>query len=207
MVQCIYMKFINENKIIEGLERFNKDNGYFPTKIEIEECEYLPSSMSIYRKLGDLTSVRTKMKMLPKPPDREKNIEALYNEMSKVVDHFKKIFANAVIDEKYSDDKVGKIHLVLKLPNVDPIAIQFFSARTVNSLGYTVRTLSERFDNYREQVIFVCIKGMTQTHVQEYLENRKKGWLPDRMSVLTSKYFQKYVNEVLVPQYNSRLNK
>jgi len=199
------MKFIAEDKIIEGLQRFNEKNGYFPTKLEIEECDYLPSPMSIYRKMGDLASVRDKLGMEQKPADKDKNIAALHAEMTKIINHFKTIFPKATLVEDYSDSTVGKVHLIINLPNVDPIAIQFFSAKTVNSLGYTIRTLYKKFEKFEEQTILVCIKSLTQSHIQEYLENRKSGWLPDRMSVLTSKFFRKYIDEVLVPQYNERL--
>ena len=41
-----------------GLERFNKEHGHYPTAEEIDSCQYLPSARWIQYKFGGLKKLR-----------------------------------------------------------------------------------------------------------------------------------------------------
>ena len=45
-------------KIKEGFEKFERDNGRLPTAPEIDKLDYLPSSRQIQRKFGGLEKLR-----------------------------------------------------------------------------------------------------------------------------------------------------
>ena len=46
------------DNIRDGLERFHKEHGHYPSADEIDSCRYLPSSRQIQKKLGGLKRVR-----------------------------------------------------------------------------------------------------------------------------------------------------
>src|SRR3989338_1557654 len=50
-----------KNNILDGLRKFYDDNKRYPTAIEIDAYDYLPTSRSIQRSFGGLIKLRTEL--------------------------------------------------------------------------------------------------------------------------------------------------
>lgn len=51
------------DEIIKCFQQYNNDNGHYPSSIEIDECEYLPSVRTIERSFGGLQKVRKELQV------------------------------------------------------------------------------------------------------------------------------------------------
>lgn len=194
------MDSITKEDILKKIRTFYDEKGYFPSKKEIDEDPDLPSSMTLYRKFGPLTQMRKILKMEAKPLQREKNVVAIKNEIKAITkwaeDNLKG--ADVVRDVLLKNNK--RLHMMLvprgKGKNV-PILVHFFSTKSRNALGNSVRFATNKFKDFPESRIYlVCIRGADQEEIQEYVENKKK-WMPDNMSVVSIGFFKKDILDIV----------
>lgn len=52
---------VSKPKFKEGFERFFRENGHYPTAIEIDKCDYLPTTRLLQRNYGGLANIRKEL--------------------------------------------------------------------------------------------------------------------------------------------------
>ena len=57
-----YLNFYKP-KLKEGFDRFFRENGHYPTAIEIDNCDYLPNTRKMQRVYGGIVNVREELEL------------------------------------------------------------------------------------------------------------------------------------------------
>lgn len=189
-----------QNRLEYGFERFHEENGHYPSCVEIDDCDYLPTVRSIQNRFGGVKDLRKLMSLAKKAPDynsgkersktakkaalrandyEEEYYNYLITKFPEVYVHEHKVLRNngkkADVDFYiyYPDDQGG-------------IGIDLFYAKDLRSLYGQVAIKQKKYDELGRAVYLVCMNdNISQEEIQ-------KKVIP-RMGVFSRKFFDEDV--------------
>ncbi len=197
-------------EISAGLEYFKELNGRYPSALEIDAFEYLPTSRSLQRTYeGGLVGIRTTLGFEESQLDYTKG--ALRSEKAKstyknAVDYEYDFYAFliSIIPEVQVHE-----HKILRPGNVccdffiytsgkSGFAIDIFYAQDLQSLRGVVTIKTKRYANVNCKTFFVLVGNheIPQEMIDSHIAN-KKDTFPGHLSVLTETNFKSVLAELL----------
>lgn len=187
-------------EIQTGFEKFVQEHGHYPTALDIDRYEFLPSSRSIQRSYGGLVSIRRKLfpeeisnyttgqyrgnvasVTYKRAQDYE---EAFYEKLCRYIKpiavHEHKIIRPGRVACDffiYIDDKSG-------------ICLDLFYAKDIFSLRGVIAYKVSRYSTLSCPVVFVLIgnKTLTQENINEVIGSRNTG-VPKHIKIMTEVVF------------------
>lgn len=188
-----------------GFVKFNELYGRFPTALEIDTFEYLPTSRSLQRSFGGLVKVRQELFPLEianytsgeyrktiasQTWQRAQDYEEAFLET--LLKHFHQI---AIHEHKII--RPGRIASDFYIyTNVDKgVCLDLFYAKDLFSAAGVVNYKSRRYGKLECPVVFVLIHdgSITQLLLDKAI-NSKRNALPSHIKVMTAEYFwQEYI--------------
>ena len=191
-----------------SFEKFEKENGYYPTALEIDKCDYLPSSRQIQRHFGGLVDLRTKLglsgstnftageyrsKVSSEGDLRAKKYEAefydfLISNIDEVKVHEHKIIRPGGVASDffiYTTAHAG-------------FFIDLFYAKDIHSLAgiVTIKANKPLPKNMPVYFILVGNEAISQDVIDKIIKNRK-NILESNIRVITEDYFKSNFNEIV----------
>ena len=184
-----------------GFLEFVKEFGRYPTAVDIDRYEYLPSSRSLQRTYGGLVAVRQEFF----PGEIDNFTRGEYR--SKVASN---TFKRAQVDEARFYDKLCTYlepisvheHKVIRPGGVtcdfflyendtDGVCIDIFYASDISSFAGVVNYKVRHYSKLNCRVVLVIVNAALTESVVKALVDNKKNEVPEHISIYTESYFWK----------------
>ena len=190
-------RFTLEN-LKQGLERFNKENGHYPSAEEIDGCSYLPSSRRIQQKFGGLISLRDIIGLK----------ETDYRTGSQRQNAINKFLRLNIISEKaikeFLDKRYGEIcvHEEKKYGQgrnrvdffiyaKENFAVEVFNTYSIRNLANNLNSKLHKFDDFPFKLYFVVTGGnFSQEQLDSLIYHKRNLPLLSNMRCLTIDEFK-----------------
>ena len=194
-------------KINEGLKRFNREKGHYPTVTEIDQTSYLPSSRQIQRRFGGLKSFRkisgyaitdfssgkSRSEIAGRSGKTGRSGEKVVEKM--LVDHFGEEFVH--IEKIWGETKQRLDFFVYNPKSL--FGVEVITAADKSSFTINLNIKIRRYINPNYQLFFVIINPLlTQDKLDLYI-SRKKLSLPQNSMVLSLERFKEKISSF--PRY------
>lgn len=187
--------------IKEGFERFFRENGHYPSALEVDQCEYLPSSRQIQRRFGGLVNIREKFGLDDEYDySQGKARKKIAKEADKRAVLYEEEFYNFLIS-KIPEIRVHE-HKILRPGNVccdffiyttegDGVALDLFYAKDTHCLQGIINIKHKVYLPVKFLVYFIVVGNNSfEQKVIDVLVNRKKNILPSNRKIFTEDYFK-----------------
>lgn len=176
----------NRETISEGIDRFNREYGHFPTALEIDKTPYLPSSRQIQRRFGGLINFRklagheitdfgsgagrsgiaSRAGKLGLSGERE--VERL------LVEHFGEEFVH--IEKRWGEYK-HRLDFFVYNPKSN-FAVDVISASSIHSLIVNLNIKIPRYSEFPHELYFVVAGSeLIQEKLDKIIRNKKSLFL------------------------------
>ena len=191
-----------DDELLSGFRKYFEVYKRYPTALEIDAFEFLPTSRSIQRSYGGLVAIRKKLKIgdvidYTKGAYRSKKASVAY----KRAQDYEKLFYEYLIS-KVPEVRVHE-HKIIRPGNVAcdffvytgdtrGIAIDLFYTDEVRSISSIVNTKIKTYKNairYPIYFVLMCDNRVDQKKVDAITLNRKI-LLPDNITVTTEQHFK-----------------
>lgn len=192
-----------EEKIREGFKKFFQEHGRYPSALEVDIFEDLPSSRQIQRKYGGLVRLRTKLGLpevdYTKGLVRSQKAQEvgkrglLYEQQvyQMLVSYFGEI---AVHEQKPFSDYSGRYDFYVY--SKDGIfAIDVFYPIDLFSFAGCVNSKQRLYKNFKEEIILLCVNSKIKQATIEKALKTKKNILPLNIRVLDIDQFKKFIKD------------
>lgn len=189
--------------IKDGLERFNKENGHFPTALEIDKTTYLPSSRQIQRRFGGLINFRKlaghkvtdfgsgtgRSGIASRAGKRglsgEREVERL------LIKHFGEEFVH--IEKRWGEYK-HRLDFFVYNPKSN-FAVDVISASSIHSLIVNLNMKIPRYSGFPYELYFVVIgPEITQEKLDKLIKNKKKLFLSSNQHLVSQQAFDQMIS-------------
>ena len=188
-------------KIKEGFDRFQQENGRLPIAPEIDKLDYLPSSRQIQRKFGGLEKLRSvlgyqeinfgrgeyRSKISHRVNKKGREIEL---ELEKILrDRFHEVFVHT---ERIFDDSKNRVDFYIYAPEGN-FGIDVFCTDTMRDLQKNINIKIDKYLKFPCQLFLVVANpNFSQNDLDAYVQGKKKE-LPHNTSILT---MEKLLSEI-----------
>jgi len=189
-------------KIKDGFEKFERDNGRLPTAPEIDKLDYLPSSRQIQRKFGGLEKLRevlgykdtnfgrgdfrTKIALRVNKKGRESELElekVLRNKFNEVFVHTEKIF----------DDSKNRVDFYIYSPSGN-FGVDVFYTDSYPDLQKNINLKIDKYLKFPNQLyLTVANPDFKQIDLDSYTE-RKRKIMPKNIRIITMQELFKIID-------------
>lgn len=176
-----------KHQILSGLQHFYKLNDRYPTAIEIDSFEFLPSSRSIQRQFGGLVVLRKEL-----IPDSHSNYTqgAYRSSVAKVTWHraakYEEEFYNFLC--AHFDPVAIHEHKVMRPGNISSdfyiyinerqgVIIDLFYAKDMHSLRGVINIKKKRYESLTQKTIFLLV-GNEELGIQAVRLSIKQRSIP-----------------------------
>lgn len=180
------------NKIKNGLERFNEENGRLPTAPEIDNLEYLPSARQIQRRFGGLEKLRAdlgyqdvhfgKGKYRSKIASRA-NIRGRHTELALekiLVEKFGEVFVHT---ERIFDQSKNRVDFYVYTPDGN-FGIDVFWTDTMRDLQQNINIKINKYKHFPCKLYLVVGNEIfTQDQLDNYASVKTKALPPNTFIV------------------------
>jgi len=203
---------VDRNKVTldnvrEGLERFNRKHGHYPSAHEIDDCPYLPSSRQIQRKLGGLKKSREVLNLSDLDYRSGSRRQAMIN-------RFLKLFMSAeketreFLDKRYGEICVheekkygdGRNRVDFFVYGKENFAVEVFNTYSLRNLIANLNIKLHRFNGFPFKLYFVVTCGeFSQGSIDVLIHKKKNLPTPANMKCLTLEEFKKECLNSLPP--------
>lgn len=193
-------------EIKEGLERYKKENGRYPTTIEVDSTMYLPSSRQIQRRFGGLVAFRKELR-LSGPDDFTKGeyrsaVAAKLKRRSYEIEeefynYLLTIYPKINIHEQMRL-RPGNIasDFYIYLTENTGYAIDIFNAIDMHSLTKIINIKLKRYTQIKDyNIYFIAVGEFLQGEVDKFMKN-KKIKLPANIKVLCIETFKDTISSI-----------
>jgi len=187
--------------IKDGLLYFYEINNRYPSSVEIDKFEYLPSSRSIQRTFGGLVNMRKELGL-----ERSHNYTkgAKRSKMAKEADNRARIYEKEFYDFLVSKIPEVRVHehkiirpgetasdFFIYTNETSGIFLDLFYAKDITSLAGIVNIKTNKCLNVNCPVYFILMGNdqISQREIDEKMLN-KKILLPRHIKVITEGYFK-----------------
>lgn len=188
----------NEQKILENIKLFYKNNGHFPSAYKIDECNYLPSSRHIQRRFKGLINLRKKLRgiensdlrkgksrssQMSRINNRSLNLE---NELGKkLIKRFGEPFVHF---QKPISNTKRRYDFYVYCKN-KKFAIDVFYPAHIKSINNIINIKLKEYPEKLLRIYFICMnREFTQAILNEILNNRVTK-LPKNIELFNINYF------------------
>ncbi len=187
-------------EIKEGFEEFFKEFNRYPTALEIDAYEYLPSSRSLQRTFGGLVQVRKKLF-----PDQIHDYTTGEHRSKVASNNFKRAqdYEEAFYDRLAQNFKPLAVHehkvmrpgriacdFFLYTNDIEGVCIDLFYAKDAFSLAGVINNKIRRYSVLRCPIIFILLHdgSLSSSILNAQLKN-KKLQIPDNITIMNSDTF------------------
>lgn len=190
-----------KEEVLTGLNHFYKLYSRYPTAIEIDSFEYLPSSRSIQRQFGGLVALRREL--IPNSHSNYTQGEhrsSVASEASRRAAKYEEEFYNFLCS--HFDPVAVHEHKIMRPGNIASdyfvyfspdkgLVLDLFYAKDLRSLGGVINIKNKRYASLPFKIIFVLVGNddINIKTVRDLLARRKKS-LPDNILVDTESNFK-----------------
>jgi len=189
--------------IKEGLERYNKENGHFPTALEIDKSGYLPSSRQIQRRFGGLLNFRKmsghKITDFGSGQGRseiskiagarglsgEKDVENF------LVEHFGEEFVH--VEKRWGTLK-QRLDFFVYNSKIN-FAVDVISPSSIHSLIVNLNNKIPRYSNFIYELYFVVVGSEINQEKLDKLVKNKKKLLSSNQHLLSQEVFYQKISD------------
>lgn len=201
--------------IREGLEKFNKEYGYYPTAEEIDGCPYLPSSRHIQRKFGGLKKVRELLGLSEFDYRRGSRRQVTINKFlqlsikseREIREFLDKRYGEICVHEEKSYGE-GRNRVDFFVYARENFAVEVFNTYSLRNLSKNLNSKLHKFNDFPFKLYFVVTGGgFSQVSIDALISNKKDLPLSANMKCLIIQEFKKECLNNLPPlsirmQYN-----
>jgi hypothetical protein len=187
------------DNVRKGLERFNKEQGHYPTAEEIDSCSYLPSARWIQYKFGGLKELRKTCGFNDFDYRTGTRRKARINEFLRLA------LTSEKATKEFLDKRCGEIcvHEEKKYGagrnRVDffvyakeNFAVEVFNTYSIRNLAKNLNIKLHKFGDFPFKLYFVVTGGdFSQEHIDALVSNKKNLPLLPNMKCLISDEFIK----------------
>lgn len=200
------------DKIKEGLERFNKEHGHYPSVTEIDKTPYLPSARQIQRMFGgvknfrktsgflisDFSSGKERSEIASKSGKVGRSGEKLVEKM--LTNHFGEEFVHL---ERVWGQTKQRLDFFVYNPEI-PFGVEVITAADKNSFNINLNIKIRRYTETSYPLFFVIIGHALTQEVLNELLSKKKHTIPNNSKVLSLEQFKQKISTY--PRYFARLS-
>lgn len=195
------------DNIREGLERFNREHGHYPTADEIDSCRYLPSSRQIQKKLGGLKRVREILGLHDHDYRRGSRRQVAIDKFLKLSTTSEKE-TREFLDKRYGEICVheekrygdGRNRVDFFVYAKENFAVEVFNTYSLRNLGKNLNSKLHKFNDFPFKLYFVVTGGeFSQTSIDALMSHKENLPLPANMKCLTIEEFKKECFDKLPP--------
>ena len=193
-----------------GFERFNKENGHYPSAWEVDHCKYLPSSRQIQRRFNGLRELRKRLgiEVLDKRTGNsriltmQKIIPNHRKTMNQIHDVLEKRFGKEFVHREWSfgDDRRNRADFYVYTQNGN-FVVDIFHPQNLHSLVGCLNIKQKKYSwfykvtDFKDEIIFIPTNiGISQEEINNHLK-RKENKLRDNEKVMTLEEFRKFSQE------------
>jgi hypothetical protein len=185
-----------------GLEKFYNDFKHYPTSLEIDKCEYLPSSRQIQRRYGGLDELR---KILGYSEthfgtgDHRSQIGKQINELSKntenalykiLTDKFGEVFVH--VEKPYSNSSKQRLDFYIYTPSGN-FAVDVFYPKHLHSMVGVINIKQQSYIDYKGKLILVVANPqISQGEIDRLIKEKTKP-ISGNINVKTIIQFQEFI--------------
>lgn len=191
-------------KLKEGLEKFHKIHGKYPTSQEVDAFKYLPSSRQIQRRFGGLVNLRKQLGLGPfdytkgsYSSDRARKINKRSHKIEKeVYNYLIRVFGIEFVHREYffTDDRRTRTDFFVYTKSAN-FSVDVIYAENRHSFIGCLNSKMRTYGNetmLQYPVIFLQMNpNITQKEIENILK-QKKNKLFKYQNVMTFKEFKKY---------------
>lgn len=187
-----------------GLEKFYNDFKHYPTSLEIDRCEYLPSSRQIQRRYGGLDELR---KILGYSEthfgtgDHRSQIAKQINELSKntenalhkiLTEKFGEMFVH--VEKPYADNSKQRLDFFIYTPSGN-FGVDVFYPKHLHSMVGVINIKQQSYLQYHGKLILVVANPkISQGEIDTILKYKTKP-IPDNIYVNTIIQFKEFLQD------------
>ena len=195
------------DNIKEGLERFNREHGHYPSADEIDRCRYLPSSRQIQKKLGGLRRVREFIGLHDHDYRRGGRRQVAIDKFLKLSTTSEKE-TKEFLDERYGEICVheekkygdGRNRVDFFVYAKENFAVEVFNTYSLRNLSKNLNIKLHKFNDFPFKLYFVITGGdFSQRSIDALISRKENLPLPANMKCLTIEEFKKECLDKLVP--------
>jgi len=157
----------------QGLERFNKEHGHYPTAEEIDSCPYLPSARRIQQKFGGLKRLRSNFGLDDLDYRTGSRRQATINEFLRLAIASEKTI-KGFLDKRYGEICVheekkygdGRNRVDFFIYAKENFAVEVFNTYSIRNLANNLNIKLHKFSNFPFKLYFVITGGaFSQKHI------------------------------------------
>lgn len=194
----------------KSFARFIKEHNREPSALEIDQCEYLPSSRQIQRLYGGLPQLREKLgfenthfgqgkhrsKIAHEGNTKSRLSEENLKEM--LCERFHEPFVH--VEKLIDKERKVRVDFYVFNPQ-ENFAVDIFVTETFHSLvGHTNHKINKYFD-YKEKLFLVLSSEKLKAGDLKILLSRKKNEIPKNITIIHQKEFLQLIADI--PPYKN----
>jgi hypothetical protein len=181
-----------------GLERFNKEHGHYPTAEEVDNCPYLPSSRWIQYKFGGLKQLRNIFGFNDLDYRTGSHRQARIKEFLQLALNSEKA-TKEFLDKRYGEICVhegkrygdGRNRVDFFVYAKENFAVEVFNTYSIRNLAKNLNIKLHKFSDFPFRLYFVVTGGdFTQELIDALISNKKDLPLLPNMKCLTVEEFK-----------------
>ena len=190
-----------------GLEKFNKEHGHYPTAEEIDSCPYLPSARWIQYKFGGLKKLRNSFGFNDLDYRTGSRRQAKINEFLRLALTSEKA-TKEFLDKRYGEICVheekkygaGRNRVDFFVYAKENFAVEVFNTYSIRNLAKNLNIKLHKFTDFPFRLYFVVTGGdFSQELIDALISNKKNLPLLPNMKCLTVEEFEKECVRKLPP--------
>jgi hypothetical protein len=184
--------------IKKGFERFLNDYGHYPTVVEIDDCEYLPTSKTLQRNYGGVKILRRRLELDVQDYGRgshRSNIafrgnKRSFHQETLLKEYLVDRFGEVCVHEEVKWQGRLRLDFVVYTKNFR-IAIETITSESIRSAFKNLNLKESRYGNFPYSLFIVLMsKDIKQARLNKRLARKTKP-LPEEWFFLTFSSFKK----------------
>jgi len=192
-----------------GLERFNKEHGHYPTAEEIDICPYLPSARQIQKKFGGLKKLRGVLGFDDLDYRTGSRRQVTINKFLKLAVTSEKA-TKEFLDKRYGEICVheekkygeGRNRVDFFVYAKENFAVEVFNTYSMRNLAKNLNIKLHKFSDFPFRLYFVVTGGnFSQALIDTLISNKNELPLLSNMKCLTAEEFKKECIHNLPPLF------
>src|SRR4030042_2547087 len=203
-----FMPFIKKwtlENIKEGLEKFYKEFGKYPTALDIDKYPYLPSSRQIQRKFGGLPNLRKSLNIQDLDYTKGNLRRKIYNEISNLsfqaernlefllIKKFGEPFVH--IEKPVDKNSKRRFDFFIYAKNIK-FAIDIFYSSNIKNIQSNINFKIDSYKNKNSAIpLYIVLDNnkITQLELDKIVTNKPYKPLPSNTKLLTLENFLKFI--------------
>lgn len=195
-------------KIQAGIEHYKNLYGKYPSILDFNKVDFLPTARMVQRNFGGIVKLREKLNIdsASDYTKGEHRSSIARNTYARAVDYeeaFYNFLINKIPEVQVHEHKIlrpGRVCCDFFVYTTDTrgVAIDLFYAQDLYSLGGVVNIKLKRYAQITYKTFFILVgnNNISMEEIERLLENRK-ALLPKHIRVVTESFFKEKVFELI----------